>query len=321
MNATWIAAFVARRLLALALLLVLISFGVFSLLYLAPGDTVGALLGPRPASPELLAELRAQYHLDEPFLVQFWIWVTAAVQGDFGTSLASGLPVVETIGDRLPVTIFLGLYAFALTMLVGVTLGIASALRARTTIDRGIVGLSVIGVSMPVFVTGILLLYLLAVRLTIFPAFGAGSGFLDRLHHLTLPAVALALTQATYVLKLTRAAMIEALDQDFVAFARARGVPARSVIVTYALRNALIPVATAGGLVLGLLLTGAVLIEVVFALPGVGALLIEAVTLKDIPLVQGVALLAATTIILVNLATDLLYLVIDPRIRYERGAS
>jgi peptide/nickel transport system permease protein len=170
-------------------------------------------------------------------------------------------------------------------------------------------------VSMPAFVTGTLLLYLLAVRFEIFPAFGAGSGFTDRLYHLTLPAIALAFTQATFVLKLTRAAMIEALDQDYVAFARARGVPAAQVVFTYALRNALVPVVTAGGIVLGALLTGAVLIEVVFALPGLGSLLIDSVNAKDIPMVQGLAILAATTIVLVNLLTDLLYLYVDPRIR------
>jgi peptide/nickel transport system permease protein len=166
-----------------------------------------------------------------------------------------------------------------------------------------------------VFVSGVLLLYALAVRFSVFPPFDAGSGFVDRLYHLTLPAIALAFTQATFILKLTRAAMIEALDQDYVAFARARGVPMRRVVFSYALRNALVPVATAAGIVLGALLTGAVLIEVVFALQGMGSLLIESVELGDIPTVQGLAIVIATTIILVNLLTDLLYLFIDPRIR------
>jgi peptide/nickel transport system permease protein len=311
-----LAVFVGKRLAALAVLLAIISFGVFSLLYLAPGDTVRAMLGTRQATPELIAELRDRYNLDEPFLTQYGIWVSGAVQGDLGDSSVTGLPVVETIRSRLPVTLFLGLYAFVIAMVVGVSLGVVAALRKRSPLDRGIVGVSVAGVSMPVFVSGILLLYLFAVRFTVFPAFGAGSGFVDRLEHLTLPAIALAFTQTTYILKLTRAAMIDALDQDYVAFARARGVPMRVAVISYALRNALIPVATAAGLVLGLLLTGAVLIEVVFALPGIGALLIEAVTAKDIPLVQGLAMLIATTIIVVNLLTDLLYLAIDPRIRY-----
>jgi peptide/nickel transport system permease protein len=171
---------------------------------------------------------------------------------------------------------------------------------------------------MPAFVTGILLLYLLAVRISLFPAFGAGDGFLSRLTHLTLPAVALALTQTTYVLRLTRASMIEALEHDSVAFARARGVPQRRIVTDYALRNALIPIVTAAGLILGQLVVGAVIIEVVFSLQGVGALLVDAVSFKDVPMVQGLALLAAASIIVMNLLTDIVYLMIDPRIRYRR---
>jgi peptide/nickel transport system permease protein len=321
MTARSLALFVARRLAALVVLLAIISFGVFSLLHVAPGDVVQSLLGPRRATPETIAALRAQYHLDDPFLSQYWNWLSGALQGDLGASTISGLSVVETIRERLPVTVFLGVYAFIIAMVVGVSLGVLAALRKRSVADRSIVGLSVVGVSMPVFVTGVLLLYLLAVRFAVFPAFGAGEGFVDRLNHLTLPAIALAFTQATFILKLTRAAMIEALEQDYVAFARARGVPLRRVVVAYALRNALIPVATAAGIVLGALLTGAILIEVVFALPGMGSLLIESVEFKDIPTVQGLAVVIATTIILVNLLTDVLYLFIDPRIRYSRSAS
>jgi peptide/nickel transport system permease protein len=315
MTARSLALFVARRLAALVVLLAIISFGVFSLLQLAPGNVVQALLAGRPATPETIAALRAQYNLDEPFLTQYWLWLSSALQGDLGQSSTTGLSVVETIRERLPVTVFLGVYAFLITMVLGVSLGVVAALRKRSVVDRSIVGLSVMGVSTPAFVSGVLLLYLLAVRFSLFPAFGPGSGFVDRLYHLTLPAVALAFTQATFILKLTRAAMIEALDQDYVAFARARGVPMRRVVFGYAFRNALIPVATAAGIVLGALLTGAILIEVVFALQGIGSLLIESVELKDIPTVQGLALLIATTIILVNLLTDIVYLFIDPRIR------
>jgi peptide/nickel transport system permease protein len=174
---------------------------------------------------------------------------------------------------------------------------------------------------MPIFVTGILLLWALAVELSLFPAFGAGEGFFSRLWHLTLPAVALALTQATYVLRLTRASMIDSLEHDSVAFALARGVPRRRVVVTYALRNALVPIVTAAGLILGQLVVGAVLVEVVFSLQGLGTLLIDAVSFKDVPTVQGLTLIAAASIILVNLLTDIVYMVIDPRIRYEKGAA
>jgi peptide/nickel transport system permease protein len=219
------------------------------------------------------------------------------------------------------VTLYLGIFGFVIAMLLGVSLGILAAVRKRTVVDRSVVGLGVIGVSAPAFATGILLLYVFAVVLGWFPSFGQGEGFADKLWHFALPAFALALTAMALVLKLTRAAMITALDQDYVAFARARGLPARRVLGAYALRNALVPVVTAAGLILGYMLTGAVLVEVTFALPGVGSLLVESVTFKDVPMVQGVAMVVAFVIILVNLLTDVLYLFIDPRIRFGSVAA
>lgn len=303
------------------LLLLVLSFGIFSLLYLAPGDIVQSLLGARQSSPELIAQLRAQYHLDDPFLTQYWIWLQNALHGDLGHSTVTGLPVTQAIKDHAGVTVFLGLYAFAITTFFGVSLGVAAAVRKRSAADRGIVGFSVIAVSMPAFVTGIVLLYLLAVRVAWFPAFGPGEGFQDRLVHLTLPAIALALTQAALVLKLTRASMIEALDQDYVAFARARGLATWRVLWTYAFRNALIPVVTASALILAYLLTGAVLVEVTFALPGLGSLLVDSVNQKDVTTVQGLALVVAATVMIANLLTDVLYMFLDPRIRLGTGAS
>ncbi|HEY1367640.1 MAG TPA: ABC transporter permease [Gaiellaceae bacterium] len=316
-----LAFFVARRLAALVLLLVLLSFGIFSLMYIAPGDIVQALIGARQSSPALIHQLREQYHLDDPFLTQYWIWLKAAAHFDLGRSTVTGLPVTAAIRQHFGVTLFLGIYAFILTTVFGVSLGVAAAVRKRTVADRGIVGVSVLAVSMPAFVTGIVLLYLLAVRVSWFPAYGPGTGFSDRLVHLTLPAIALALTQAALVLKLTRASMIETLDQDYVAFARARGVPARRVLGTYAFRNALIPVVTASALILAFLLTGAVLVEVTFALPGLGSLLVDSVDRKDVTTVQGLALVIAATVMLANLVTDVAYLFLDPRIRFGKGAS
>ena len=315
-----LAFFVARRLAALVLLLLLLSFGIFSLMYIAPGDIVQALIGARQSSPALINQLREQYHLDEPFLTQYWIWLNNAAHLDLGRSTVTGLPVTASIRQHYGVTLFLGLYAFLLATLFGVGLGVAAAVRKRTVADRGIVGVSVVAVSMPAFVTGIVLLYLLAVRVSLFPAYGPGTGFTDRLVHLTLPAIALALTQAALILKLTRASMIEALDQDYVAFARARGLPVRRVLVTYAFRNALIPVVTASALILAFLLTGAVLVEVTFALPGLGSLLVDAVNRKDVTTVQGLALVIAATVMLANLLTDVAYLFLDPRIRFGKGA-
>jgi peptide/nickel transport system permease protein len=305
----------------MAVLLTIISFGVFTLLYLAPGSSEQVLLGTRPATPETIHSIREEFHLNDSFLGQYWLWVKDAIHLDFGRSIRTSEPVLGGIENRMGVTLFLGGYAFLLAMLVGVPLGVLAAMRRATVVDRSIVGLSVFGVSSPAFATGIFLLYVFGVVLGWFPVFGPGEGFADRLWHLTLPAVTLALGSTALVLKLTRAAMIDALDKDFVVFALARGLPRRRVLVAYALRNALIPILTAAGLLLASLLTGAVLVEVTFALPGVGSLLVESVGFKDVPMVQGVALLTAVIVISVNLVVDLLYLLVDPRIRFGRGAS
>ena len=271
----------------------MLSFGIFSLLYLAPGDIVQSLLGARQASPELIAQLRSQYHLDDPFLTQYWIWLENALHGDLGHSTVTGLPVTQAIKDHAGVTVFLGLYAFAITTFFGVSLGVASAVRKRSAADRGIVGFSVIAVSMPAFVTGIILLYLLAVRVSWFPAFGPGAGFSDRLVHLTLAG-----DRARAHPGRARPQADPRLDdrgarpglRRLRARARAR---AWRVLWTYAFRNALIPVVTASALILAYLLTGAVLVEVTFALPGLGSLLVDSVNQKDVPMVQGLALVVA----------------------------
>lgn len=311
--------FLIKRLAALAALMLALSFGIFCLLYLTPGSVIDALIGPRERTPTLVHQLTVQYHLNAPLLTQYWYWLRAAVHLNFGQSALSGLPVTTVIKQTYGVTMFLVLYTFVLTVGFGVLLGCLAAIRRRTIVDRSIVGSSVVGASMPAFVTGILFLYLFSVRLSWFPAFGAGSGFLDRLWHLTLPAFALALTISAWLLKLTRASMIEVLDQDYVTFARARGVPPHRVIFTYAFRNACIPVLTAAGLILGGLVTGAVLVEITFSLPGLGSQLVNSVENKDVPMVQCLALLAAAIVLLANLAADVLYVVLDPRIRHQRG--
>jgi peptide/nickel transport system permease protein len=313
------ARFIGRRLVALVGLLVLLSFGIFSLLYLAPGSIVDSLLGTRPRTPQLVAELRAEYHLDQGFIGQYLYWLKGVVfHFDFGQSVVTGLPVTQSIEQHAGVTVFLGVYSFVLTVVVGLSVGVVAALRRRSAVDRGLVGVTVFGASMPGFVTGIALLYLLTVRFSVFPSFGPGTGFIDRLVHLTLPAIALAVGLAAVLAKLTRASMIEALDQDYVAFARARGGPPVAIILGYALRNALIPVITASALLLAFLLTGAVFVEITFALPGLGSLLVTSVQQKDIPMVQGLSLVVAAVVMLANLASDLVYVVVDPRIRFDR---
>jgi peptide/nickel transport system permease protein len=313
--------FVIRRLAAMCVLIVFISFAVFSLLYLAPGNVVDTLLGLSPRTPATVRLLRHEYHLDQPFLTQYWIWAKGALHFRFGNSIQATLPVSYEIKSRLPTSIYLGVYAYVLTMLLGVAGGVWAALRRRSVFDRGTVAASVIGLSTPGFVSGIFLLFIFAVELPWFPVFGRGSGFADTVWHLTLPAVALAVVSSAYVLKHTRASMINVLDQDYVTFARARGLSATRITLLYALRNALIPTITISALILSSVITGAVLVEVTFSIPGIGGLLVQSASVKDLPMLQGVAMLVAFIIMLSNLLADLVYVAVDPRIRLGRGTA
>ena len=307
--------FLGRRLGALLMLLFAVSFIVFSLLYLAPGSPEQVLLGARRASPAVIESLREKWHLNESFLGQYWQWLRGVGQLDFGESIRTGQTVVESISGRIGVSAFLAVYAFLVALVFGLPLGILAAVKKTGVVDRGAVGLSVVGVSAPAFVTGVLFIYVFGVELGWFPVYGAGSGFVDRLWHLTLPALALALSVMALIVKITRTAMIEVLGQDYVGFARARGVSDARVVIRHALRNALVPIVTAAGTVLVTLIVGAVVVEATFALPGLGSLLIEAVDSKDLPIMQGVILLLAALVILVNIAVDVAYFLIDPRIR------
>lgn len=312
-------AFLGKRVIGLLLVLAALSFGIFALQFAAPGSVEQVLLGTtRPGDPEVIAGIRERYHLDEPFLTQYGLWLQGAVQLDFGESTRTSEPVLAMLADRGRLTALLGGYAFVLVLSIGIPLGMLAGIRKRTPLDRAAVSLSVFGVSAPAFVTGVFLLYLFAVVFDLFPAFGQGDGFVDRLWHLTLPATALALTGIAPIVKFTRTGMIQALDQDYVVAARARGLSRTRVNVSYGLRNALIPIVTASGLILGVMLTGAALVEVTFALPGLGSLLIESVNVQDVPVVQGLAMMAATLVLFVNLLTDILYLFVDPRIRFSR---
>jgi peptide/nickel transport system permease protein len=222
---------------------------------------------------------------------------------------------MTSVGDRAPVTVFLSVYAFAIAVILGVPMGVLAAVKARGPVDRSVIGLSVVGASAPVFVTGLVLLYLFGVTLGVFPIYGQGGAFVDRLWHLTLPALALALSAMALIVKITRTAMIIELGKDYVAFARARGVPAVRVVIRHALRNALVPLITAAAIVLTSVITGAVLVESVFAIQGLGALLVESVQYQDLPTLQAVTLLAAALVIGMNIVVDILYVLIDPRIR------
>jgi peptide/nickel transport system permease protein len=311
--------YIARRLLIAVPVLILITFGVFALIHIAPGSPERSLLGARAASPETIAAIRAKWNLDESFVMQYLLWLRGILGGDFGNSIQSNQPVIDAIRQRLGLTVYLGAYSILLALGLGIPLGMWAALRRGTFTDRTVVGVSVLGVSAPAFATGLLLLYVFAVLLGWFPTFGSGEGFLDRAHHLTLPAVALALSLLALIVKITRAAMINELDQDYVAFARARGLPRRRVLGPYVLKNALIPIVTAAGLIVVVLVGGAVLVEVTFGLEGLGTFLVDAVTRRDIPVVQALVLMIAVFVIAVNLGLDVLYTIIDPRIRFKKA--
>ncbi|MDQ7909015.1 ABC transporter permease [Phytohabitans sp. ZYX-F-186] len=307
--------FIVRRLLAMLVLLFVISFLVFSLLYLAPGSAIDVLLKNVPRNPETVAALTAKYHLDEPFITQYWIWLQGALRLDFGESIQTTLPVTGEILARLPVTVFLAIYAFAIEMAIGLGVGVLAALRQRSVADRGLVALTVVGLSTPAFVSGVFLLYVFSVALGWFPAFGAGEGFLDRLWHLTLPAFSLAIVGSAFVVKHVRAAVLAVLDQDYVTFARARGISRSKVLFQYVLRNAMIPILGVSAMVLAFLLIGAVFIEVTFSINGMGSLVVKAANSQDLPMIQGVAIFIALIVMGFNLLADLAYLAADPRVR------
>jgi peptide/nickel transport system permease protein len=310
--------YIVRRLLIGALVLLIMSFAVFVLLYISPGNVVDALLGAAPRTPQTVANLRQKFHLDKPFLVQYWIWLKGALQLHLGQSDVTQANVAATLGQRLPISLFLGFYAYVITILLGVSGGILAALKNSKSGGRLVVAGSIIALCAPAFVTGVFLLFLFAIEVKWFPIAGAGAGFGDRLWHLTLPAIALALPGAAFMLRHTRASVLGVLNQDYVTFARARGLSWRRILVTYSLRNALIPVVTASGLMLAFLVTGAVLVETTFSVPGIGQLLVSSATVKDLPMLQGLTMVVAIIVIVANLLADIAYALIDPRIRLGR---
>jgi peptide/nickel transport system permease protein len=309
--------YLAQRLLVAAVLLVVISFLVFALLAISPGSVETTLLGVRPATPETLEAIRSEHHLDEPFLVQYWYWASDAATFDLGRSITSGDTVTHLVQERLPVSLALASYTLLLVLVVGVPLGLLAGIRHGTLLDRTVTTLTVVGMSAPAFAVGLLLLYLFGVELGWFPVFGAGDGFLDRVHHLTLPATALALALGALVVRQARAAALDVMSEDYITFARARGLGRSRLVVSYVLRNVSLPIITSAGFILILALSGAVLVETVFSLPGIGSLIVESVTTKDVPVVQGVALMLAFYVIVINLLIDVSVMVIDPRTRYS----
>jgi peptide/nickel transport system permease protein len=310
-------AYVVRRLLIAVVLVLAASIAVFGLLWLAPGDPAQILLGTRAATPEALAAVRSQYGLDDPVVVQYLHWLGATLHGDFGESIQTRQPVSALLAERAPVTVQLALYAILIVVVVGVPAGMLAASRRGHAPDRMLTGLSTLTVSAPPFALGILLLSVFGATLGIFPVFGAGESGVDRLWHLTLPAITLAVGQAAVVVRQTRASALNVYGRDYLTFARARGLSSGRVWRRYAVANASLPVVTTIGLLLASGVTGAVLVEQTFSLKGLGALAVSAVSAKDIPVVQAISVLVAVAVVLGNLAVDLVQVWLDPRVRKE----
>lgn len=304
--------YLTRRLLATIPVILGVTVLVFLMLHLVPGDPVKIMLSEFGTNPEQVAMLRAQLHLDEPLWKQYGRFLWGAVRGDLGVSIRTKRPVNKEILDNLPSTITLAVTGLLFAGLMGTGLGILAAIKQNTWVDAGSMFLSLVGVSMPSFWLGLLFIFTFSLRFQLFPATGGGD-----LRHLVLPSLTLGLVSAAIIARLTRSSMLEVLRQDYVTVARAKGLTEWIVIIRHALMNALIPVVTTFGLQFGKLLAGTVVIETVFSRPGIGRTLVDAILAKDFPMVQGIVLVLAFSYVMVNLFVDLIYGVLDPRIRYK----
>ncbi len=307
---------IVSRLLTLVPMMFVIASIVFFMVRFVPGDPARIMVGGQRVTEANLAAIRKQYRLDKPLLTQYGLWVGDLVRGDLGRSFRQRQDVRVLIADRLPVTFKLAGMSFFISLLISLPLGILAAVRRNSWVDVSATGFSLIGASSPVFFTSILLILTFSYKLNVMPALGRGDGGFDTIKHLTMPAFALGFSLAAITTRITRSSMIEALTQDYIETARSKGLSSRSVVLKHALRNALIPVVTVAGLQFGYLLVGTVLVDYTFGLGGLGALLIDSVQRRDYPVVQGMTIFIAALFIVINLVTDVLYGVIDPRVRY-----
>ena len=323
-------AFILQRLFQAVIVMVSVALISF-LLFQYVGDPVVFLLG-QDATPQQIKELRADLGLDKSFVVQFWNFLANAVQGEFGLSLRQGAKVSRLIAERLPATLELAGVAAVLALVLGIPLGVYAALKRGTFLSQLFMTVSLLGVSLPTFLVGILLILLFAVGLGWFPSFGRGdvvqvgwwtSGLLTAKgwHHIVLPALTLAIFQLTLIMRLVRAEMLEVLRTDYVKFARARGLSNTAIHFGHALKNTLVPVITITGLQLGALIAFAIITETVFQWPGMGLLFIQAVTFADIPVMAAYLCLTALIFVVINLVVDLLYFVVDPRLRVDKSGG
>ena len=310
--------YIFRRILATLPVMAIVALFVFSLLYIAPGDPAAVIAGDQ-ASPADVERIRQGLGLDRPFLIRFGTWLWDILHGDLGTSIFTNLPVSSLIAQRIGPTLSLMTVTLVLTILIAVPLGVVAAWKAGSWVDRTIMSFAVLAFSLPVFVIGYVLAYIFALQLEWLPVQGytpLAEGFWPWLQNLILPAVALGEVYTALIARITRASMLEVLQQDYIRTARAKGVDQRSILFVHALKNAAVPIVTVIGIGMALLIGGAVVTESVFAIPGLGRLTIDAILRRDYPVIQGIVLLFSFLYVLVNLVVDLTYTLVDPRIRY-----
>ena len=308
----------ASRFAGMVVVMLLVATLVFFITRLAPGDPAAVMLGEQATAADI-AQLRATYGLDKPLPLQFFYWLKELAHGNLGQSIFLQRPVTQALWERAEPTLFLTLFSIAIATLIGVPCGIVSAVWRGKVVDQVFSGFAMLGASIPSFWFGLILMQIFAVALGWFPVAGYGDPgvpLADRLQHLVLPALVLGIVNSALILRFTRASMLDVLGEDHIRTARAKGAGEPRVILHHALRNALIPVITVLGLTFALLIGGAIVTETVFGLPGIGNLVVSAVLRRDYPVIQGALLVIAGLYVLINLAIDLLYLVIDPRVTY-----
>lgn len=312
--------FAAARLLAALPVLLLVSLVSFSVMHLIPGDPASVIAGPAATNQEI-EQIRRALGLDKPFLTQMVTWYGHVLQGDFGQSILLSTSVWQALVERMPVTVSLAVLALVMTVAIGVPAGVLAALRANSAVDAAVTGIALLGVSVPSFWLALMLIVLFSVMLEWLPTGGyvpLAVSPVDWFRSLLMPSFSLALLQIGLLARITRATMLEVLRQDYVRTARAKGLPRAMVIGKHALKNVMVPVVTVIGISFGLLLSGSIVIETVYSLPGIGRLVATSIFGRDYPVIQGTLLLTATMLVLLNLVVDLLYAAIDPRVRYGR---
>jgi ABC-type dipeptide/oligopeptide/nickel transport system permease component len=306
-----------KRILLFVPILLGVATVTFFLVYVLPGDPVLSMVGER-YDQETIDQLRKEMHLDEPLVVQYGHYIAGLARLDFGTSYITGEPVRESVQKRFPFTFRLALFAMLISAVIGVSVGVLAAWKWRTPFDYIAMGGTIVGISMPVFWLGVLLIYLFSMKLGLLPASGYGGGSLK---HLVLPAFTLAMASTAYVARITRSSMLDVIREHYIQTARAKGVSESRMLFGHALRNALLPIITVVGTDFGSYLSGAVLTESIFAWPGLGRFTLDAILKRDIPSIQGAVFCMAVVFMTVNLIVDLLYAWIDPRIKIERQSA